>query len=92
MSEKKTEINAGQCTFCGWVDPADMFDFHTPGGAPVCQSCAVEGVLGLGKAWDILINYGQGEGNYQSGRLRVKYKGEVLYRDDPKNKDRLQDT
>ena len=88
---EKIEINACECTFCGWVDPANYFDFHTPGGAPVCHSCAVEGVLGIDNApqYDF---YQQGEGNYESGRLRVKHKGEVLYQNDPKNRDRLQDT
>ena len=87
-----TEISMGECTFCGWIDPPGHFDFHTPGGAPVCHSCAVEGILQIGKAFDVLPSYSQGEGNYQSGRLRVEYKGEVLYQNDPKNRTRLQDT
>ena len=83
------KIDAGKCTFCGWCDPADNFDFHTPGGAPVCHTCAVEGVLGLEDATEYPF-YAQGESNYASGRLRVKYKNDVLYQNsDKRNLDRL---
>lgn len=71
MTSLYEPIDSGVCTFCGWDDPSDCFDFHTPGDAPVCHSCAAT-VL------DISIDespvkevYGQGDGNRSSGTLRL---------------------
>ena len=69
--DKKT-ISACACTFCGWHDPADMFDYETPGGAPVCSGCAA-GIAHLSLDLIPHDNY-QGDGSYQSGRPRVVHK------------------
>ena len=45
-TEVTIETDQDNCTFCGWADPADMFYYYTPGGVPVCDSCAA-GLLGI---------------------------------------------
>ena len=70
-------IDRGTCTFCGWADPPEMFKYHTPGDAPVCTTCAEKGILMLP---DSEVTYEQGEGNYQSGTLRLKDSaGQILF-------------
>ena len=70
-------IDRGCCTFCGWADPPEMFKYHTPGDAPVCTACAEKGILMLPESE---VNFEQGEGNYQSGVLRLKgSEGQILF-------------
>ena len=66
-------IKLTQCIFCGWSDPPGNFRFYTPyGKAPICDACAVEGILdmSLGDCKDAY----QGEGQYHSGTLHVIFR------------------
>ena len=80
-TEVTIETDQDNCTFCGWADPADMFYYYTPGGVPVCDSCAA-GLLGI-KHDELPAAEGQGDGNYDSGVPRVVFskngKKETLY-------------
>ena len=72
----KNVINMRECTFCGWVDPPDMFQYHTPSNVPICTACAEKGILRLAEKDRC---FQQGESNYKSGTLRVIKKGETLF-------------
>ena len=80
-TEVTIETDYNNCTFCGWADPADLFYYYTPGGAPVCDSCAA-GLLGI-KHNELPAVQGQGDGSYNSGVPRVVFskngKKETLY-------------
>ena len=67
-----------RCTFCGWVDPEEMFHYETPGKSAVCTACA-QGLL----CTTIPEAVEQGDDNYLSGQPRLvrKSTGEKLYPD-----------
>lgn len=68
------EMWADACTFCGWGDAPEVFDFHTPGGAPVCNACAI-GLLGMTQhqlTEIVEFQTWQGDSNYKSGIVRLK--------------------